>query len=156
MPEIAFYHHVTKDIDETLPTLLEKSLARGWRAVVQTASAERMRRLDGHLWAYRPESFLPHGTKADGAPETQPIYLTCDGDNPNTAHVRFLLDGLPVAAALAAETAPTERVVLMFSNDDKVEARLQWAALRDAGETLTYYQQTDAGGWALKAREPKS
>lgn len=155
MPEIAFYHHVRKSADDTLPTLLEKSLARGWRVVVQTANAERVRRLDQRLWDYRPESFLPHGTKAEGAPQTQPIYVTCEADNPNDAHVRFLLDGLQAASVLTGDAAPKERVVLMFTEDDKVEARAQWATLRDAGETLTYYQQTEAGGWEIKAREPK-
>ena len=69
MPEIAFYHLTRKSVEETLPTLLERSLARGWRVVVQAASAKRVKALDAHLWAYRPESFLPHGTKADAAPE---------------------------------------------------------------------------------------
>lgn len=156
MTEISFYHHVDKSIDDTLPQLLEKSLARGWRVVVQMVSAERLRRLDQHLWAYRPESFLPHGTKSDSAPQTQPIYLTCEEDNPNGADVRFLLEGAQVGPILHGDAAPRTRVVLMFGADDIDDARRQWAALRDAGETLIYYQQNDAGGWDVKAREPKT
>lgn len=154
MPEIAFYHHVSKNVEDTLPRLLEKSLARGWRVVVQAASEERVRRLDQLLWEYRPDSFLPHGAKNAGAPETQPIYLTCEADNPNESHVRFLLDGLEAASVLGGDAAPKERVVLMFTEDDKEAARAQWAALRDAGATLVYHQQTDAG-WEIKARATK-
>lgn len=106
MPEIAFYHHTRRGVDDTLPTLLEKSLARGWRVVVQATNEQRLQRLDAHLWSYRPESFLPHGTKADAASEKQPIYLTCDNDNPNGADIRFFVDGARIAPALAGASAP--------------------------------------------------
>ncbi|MCX7899060.1 MAG: DNA polymerase III subunit chi [Methylocystis sp.] len=154
MPEIAFYHHTVRSVDSTLPLLLEKSLARGWRVVVQAAGAERVRMLNDHLWGYKPESFLPHGTKSDGAPETQPIYLTCENDNPNGADVRFLLDGVQIKPFLSGDAAPKARIALMFSDADKEDARAQWAALRDAGMTLAYYQQGNSGGWKMKAREP--
>ena len=45
-----------------LPELLEKSYERGWRVVVQAASDERVDALDAHLWTYRDDNFLPHGT----------------------------------------------------------------------------------------------
>ena len=76
-----------------LPTLLEKSLERGWRAVVQAGSAERVEALDAVLWSYRDDSFLPHGTAADGERDLQPVFLTHDAANPNSAQVRFLVDG---------------------------------------------------------------
>lgn len=158
MPEIAFYHHTTRKVEETLPTLLEKSLARGWRVVVQATTARRVNRLDEYLWDYRPESFLPHGTKADSAPHTQPIYLTCENDNPNNAQARFFLEGARVAPVLAAEAAPSERALLLFDGNDEQEladARAQWAELRDAGYSLVYHQQSESGGWVEKAREPK-
>lgn len=159
MPEIAFYHHTKRSIEQTLPVLLERSLARGWRVVVQAASEPRLRRLDQHLWSYRPESFLPHGTKADPEPQTQPIYLTCDIDNPNGADVRFFLEDAQIAPALASGAAPRERVALLFSGDDPAElagARAQWKELRDAGFTLVYQQEDESGRWVEKAREPKA
>ena len=159
MPEIAFYHHTTRAIEQSLSQLLEKSLARGWRVVVQAATPQRVKQLDDFLWSYAPESFLPHGTGADADPRTQPIYLTCEGDNPNGADARFFLDGVRLAPILSSDAAPRERVVLLFSgeDDDSLEAaRAQWKELKAAGHALVYYQQGAGGGWIEKAREPKA
>ena len=42
MTEILFYHLHGQKLDGVLPTLLEKSLARGWKVIVQGASEERI------------------------------------------------------------------------------------------------------------------
>ena len=60
MTEILFYHLESGRLEDVLPGLLEKTLERGWRAVVQTGTKERAESLDGFLWTYRDESFLPH------------------------------------------------------------------------------------------------
>jgi len=159
MPEIAFYHLTRSTVARTLPTLLERSRARGWRAVVQAASDAFIARLDADLWSYRPESFLPHGTKADDAPQTQPIYLTCGDDNPNDADARFFVEGARLAPVLAGAGAPRQRAALLFDGHDEAEladARAQWKELRDLGYSLVYHQQSEGGGWEEKAREPKS
>ncbi len=64
MTEIRFYHLLDQRLERVLPQLLEMSLARGWRVVVQATSEERIEALDAHLWTYRDDSFLPHGTVA--------------------------------------------------------------------------------------------
>ena len=92
--------------------LLERSLERGWRVVVQAASEERVDALDAHLWTYRDDSFLPHGTARDSEAAAQPILLTTADDNPNGATVRFLVDGVPMppdAASLRAHRAAVRR-----------------------------------------------
>jgi DNA polymerase-3 subunit chi len=158
MVEISFFHLKTRSVEDALPTLLERSLSRGWRVVVQTATAARLRALDDHLWRYRPESFLPHGTRTDANPETQPVYLTVSDENPNAADVRILVEGVEMAPLLAGEAAPKLRAALLFNgeNDDEVQnARAQWKTLRDAGHTLIYQQQDESGRWVEKAREPK-
>ena len=53
MTEVLFYHLLRQPLETVLPTLLEKSLARGWRVVVEAASAERVEALDAHLWTFR-------------------------------------------------------------------------------------------------------
>ena len=50
MAEILFYHLLRQPLEAVLPSLLERSLARGWRAVVHAPSAERLQALDDHLW----------------------------------------------------------------------------------------------------------
>ena len=101
MPEVLFYQLTRRSLEEALPRLLEISLARNWRVAVQTGDASRLKPLDDHLWSYDPEKFLPHGTKAEGEPETQPIYLTAEGDNPNEADARFFLHEAAVGPVLA-------------------------------------------------------
>ena len=82
MTEMLFYHLQRQPIEKVLPALLEKSLARGWRVVVQAASEERVEALDAHLWTYREDAFLPHGTDREAEAATQPVLLTTRDGNP--------------------------------------------------------------------------
>src|SRR5437762_7259986 len=110
MTQELFHHlHQRRSLERVLPTLLEKSLERGWRVVVQAASEERIAALDAHLWTFRDDSFLPHGTARDAEAREQPIVLTVDDDNPNGATVRFLLDG----ASVPADATAYQRIVLL-------------------------------------------
>ncbi len=159
MVEISFLHLKTRRVEDALPTLIERSLTRGWRVVVQATSEARLRALDLHLWSYRPESFLPHGGAGDPSPETQPIYLTTGEENPNGADVRIFVEGAAMPSVLSSAAAPRRRAVLLFDGDnpdDLANARAQWKELRDAGKTLVYQQQDENGRWVEKAREPKA
>jgi DNA polymerase-3 subunit chi len=147
--EVLFYHLERTPLEGVLSELLEKTLERGWRAVVQTGSQERLDSLDTALWTYREDSFLPHGTVNDGAPEEHPIYLTTGPDTPNGARVRFLVDGSD-----AANLNDYDRVVFLFDGrqDDAVaRARAQWTVAKDAGHDVTYWQQNEQGRWEQKA-----
>ena len=93
MTEVRFYHLQRKTLEQALPQLLEKTLERGWRAVVMAGSEARVEALNGLLWTYTREGFLPHGTKKDGYAERQPVWLTDSDENPNNANVLFLVDG---------------------------------------------------------------
>jgi DNA polymerase-3 subunit chi len=149
MTEILFYHLTRQPLDKVLPGLLEKTLERGWRAVVQAGNRERMEALDGLLWTYADDSFLPHGIQRDGLAEAQPIFLTTAEDNPNAATVRFLVDG-----AEAGELGVYERVVYLFDGRDDdalAKARAAWKRVKAEGHAATYWQQNDAGRWEKKA-----
>ena len=146
--EIYFYHLERRSLDEVLPTLLELSLKRGWRAAVQAASEERVEALDTLLWTYREESFLPHGTARDGRASSHPIYLTAGDDNPNEAHVRFLVDG-----AILADASPYVRVVYVFDGRDQdavASARAAWQDAKARGDAVSYWQQDEDGRWQQK------
>lgn len=159
MIEVSFYHLTARTVESALQTLLERSQARGWRSVVQAVSAARLKKVDEHLWSYRRDSFLAHGTSNDPDPASQPIYLTCDDtENPNGADIRFFMESAALAPVLESEAAPTTRAALLFDGADSAEledARAQWRELREAGYSLVYYQQNDDGKWVEKAREPK-
>ena len=98
MTEVLFYHLQDMTLESVLPPLLEKSLERGWRVVVQSTSQERTDALDAHLWTYRDDSFLPHATWRAGDAQDQPILLAVEEGNPNRANVRFLIDSAPLPA----------------------------------------------------------
>lgn len=151
MTEIWFYHLERRSLDEVLPILLERGLRRGWRAVVQAGGPERVAALDQSLWTYSDESFLPHGTAADGAAASQPVFLTDGPDNPNGAAIRYCLDDVRVSDILTGtEGASYQRIVLLFDGRDEAavaDARLQWSALKKEGHALSYWQQGDDGRW---------
>lgn len=150
MTEILFYQMKGQTLEQVLPPLLQKSLERGWRVVVQAASEERVEVLDAHLWTWRDDTFLPHGTWRDGEAAEQPILLTVHDDNPNGAGVRFLVEG----AAMPGDAASYERLVLLFDSDDPeaVEtARGRWSEVKAAGFEATYWQADERGHWRRQA-----
>ncbi len=112
MTEVLFYHLQGQKLEGVLPGLLEKSLQRGWKVVVQGASEERIEALDAHLWTYRDDGFLPHGTWREQDAAQQPILLTLTDSNPNAANVRFLIEGAAAAGrrrGLSAHRAAVRR-----------------------------------------------
>ena len=146
MTEVLFYHLQNMSIENVLPPLLEKSLERGWRVVVQSTSQERAEALDAHLWTYSDDSFLPHATAGAGDAEDQPIILSVEESNPNGASVRFLIDN----AALPADSDRYERVVLVFNGDDADAldaARQTWKDCKARGFEVTYWQADERGRW---------
>jgi DNA polymerase III subunit chi len=149
LAEILFYHLQNQPLEKVLPVLLGKCLERGWNVVVQAETPERLRALDEALWSFTDDSFLPHGTEADGAPETQPILLTTTDMNPNAAEVRVLIEG----AASPDLSAYARALVLFDGSDDEALAkeRERWKQLKAAGHEVTYWQQDDNGRWEKKA-----
>jgi DNA polymerase-3 subunit chi len=145
LSELGFYHLTRTPLEEALPRLLEKVVASGKRAVLRAASPERLEALNRALWTYAPDSFLPHGTRADGFAEEQPVYLTMGPEVPNGAAVLVLVDG-----AAADDLAGFERCVEMFDGRDAeavARARERWRAALAAGCRVTYWQQNERGGW---------
>ncbi len=150
MTEILFYHLHRQPLDRVLPSMLEKSLERGWRAVVQVMSEERLQALDDTFWTYTDESFLAHGTDRDTDAREHPVVLTAREANPNGASIRFLVEGAP----LPEDAAAYQRIVILFDGTDQdalVLAREQWRGAKAAGHAATYWQQDDSGRWQKKA-----
>jgi DNA polymerase-3 subunit chi len=150
MTEVLFYHLLRKPLERALPELLEKSFERGWKVVVQAASEERVDALDAHLWTYRDDTFLPHGTAREAEPAAQPILLTTADHNPNGATVRFLIDGVP----LPADAESYHRIVLMFDGEDDdavAAARTRWTEAKAQGFSVTYWQPDERGRWVKTA-----
>ncbi len=143
MAEIRFYHLTRKTLEQALPELLEKTLERGFRAVVITGSPERAEALTQSLWTYHPNRFLPHGNAKDGNPDLQPVWITSEDERPNDANYLFLTDG-----ASSARLSDYTRVCDLFDGNDPsavATARQRWSSAKKDGHTLSYWQQTDKG-----------
>jgi DNA polymerase-3 subunit chi len=143
MLEVGFYHLQRTPLEPALARLLERVLASGQRAVVQASSADRVEALVRALWTLGQASFLPHGSRADGHAEDQPVFLTHEADYPNGATVLVLVDGAE------AEPPPQfSRCLYLFDGNDPAavaEARERWRRWRERGAAMTYWQQTERG-----------
>ena len=149
MTEVLFYHLQRQPLEAVLPMLLEKSLERGWRAVVRATSDERLAALDDHLWTFSDESFLPHGMDREPDAAEQAVVLTLDEGNPNAAAILFLVEGAPVPADASAYQC----LVLLFDGNDEdalAAARENWKRVKAAGFEATYWQQDPRGRWGKK------
>lgn len=150
MSQIGFYHLTRLALDQALPRLLEKAAAAGLKVVVMAGSRERVEHLNGLLWTYNEESWLPHGAASDGEAALQPIWLTDADENPNGATVLVLCDGVT-----PADVSAYARCLDLFDgrDDDAVQAaRGRWKSWKADGHQLVYYQQNEGGGWEEKAR----
>lgn len=151
MTRVDFYHLQQKTLDEVLPKLLQKAYSTGKRIKVKIGTEERVEFINSLLWTYNDESFLPHGSKKDGFANQQPIWLSADIENPNTALFLFLVDG-------AEENAETltqyERVFNIFDGNSAEavqQARRLWKEYKNSGCEVYYWQQDNAGKWIQKA-----
>ena len=147
--ETRYYHLQRKTLEQILPQLLQMTLERNWRAVVMAGSTERVDFLNRHLWTFNDRSFIPHGAAEDGEADLQPVWLTARDENPNNSNVLFLVDG-----ADSSNLEGFDLVCRLFDGNDEAavaEARTCWKSQKEAGHQLTYWQQTEQGGWTKKA-----
>ena len=114
--------------------------------IVRAPSDEMVEALNDRLWTYDDASFLPHGAVGDGDPLTQPIFLTARIENPNRATMLVSLSG--------AQAGPADEAfdVMLFVFDGRDEAALaharsEWRRLKDEGRSLSYWRESDEGGW---------
>ena len=153
MTEVWFYHLQRRPLEAVLPVLLERCIERGWRSLILAGSKERADALDAHLWTYRDDSFLPHGSFTEAHAERQPILLATSFDTPgappNGANVLFLADG-----AASGRMAEFDRCVDLFDGNDAAAteaARGRYRQARDAGFDVTYWQQDANGAWEKRS-----
>ncbi|MEO9340513.1 DNA polymerase III subunit chi [Mesorhizobium sp. SB112] len=149
MAEVLFYHLTESTLEDALPGLLERTLKRGWNAVVQTGSEERRDALDTHLWSFRDDSFLAHGTDREAHVEEFPVVLTTSDENRNASQIRFIVDGAEPPAI-----DQYERAVFLFDGHDATQleaARGHWKTMKSGGHDVTYWQQTSDRRWERKA-----
>lgn len=148
MGAVYFYHLTRKPLEQTLPVLLERSLANKWRVVVRGADPRFMSWLDEKLWLGADDAFLPHGLSGGKHDKRQPILLTTE---PNyVADCLMCIDGVSPSPE---EVKACERACILFDGNapDAVEvARSQWKSLTEAGCAAQYWSEA-SGRWEKKA-----
>ena len=153
MGDVYFYHLSELSLEATLPTLLQKSLAAGWKVAVRSGDDALIERLDATLWL--GEGFLPHGIAGGPHDADQPILLT----NGETANGAQCVMAVGQATVEVAEAKLASRVCILFSDADRpaVEhARSQWRVMSDAGHAAQYWSD-EGGRWQKKAENtPKT
>lgn len=137
------------NLEQTLPALINKALQNNHKIIIKAANQNDLDKLNEHLWAYSPNSFIPHGSAKDGHAESQPVYLTLKDENPNGADVLILTQGAQCENlkdyALVCE-------MLDGHNQDHIEnARSRWKTYKEDGLEISYWQQGPQGGWENKA-----
>lgn len=147
-PDYWFYHLEGSTIENVLPGLLEKTLAKGWRALVKLPQ-DKLLAMDGLLWTFRDDSFLPHGRDDEPMADWQPVLLSSDLDTATGFDAVFLLGGTEVK-----DVSGVARVMIMINGRSEIDVkseRQRWKVLKNNGASMAYYQQNGEGRWEKKA-----
>jgi len=148
MTDYWFYHLEASTLKGVLPGLLEKTLQKGWRALVKLPEPD-LADMDAYLWAFQADSFLPHGRDDEPQSAQQPVLLSAQCQSAAGFDAVFLLGG-----AELSDMANATRAMVMINGrnaEDVARERARWKRLKDAGASLAYYQQNDRGAWEKKA-----
>ena len=154
MTEVLFYHLAHRSLDDMLPSLVEKTLERGWRALIRAESADRAAAIDALLWTYNDQTFLPHAQAGDGDAACQPVLITMESDNPNNANVMFLVGGATPPEWDGDFANMLARIVLMFDGRDAealAAVRASWKQAKAANHDVTYWKESASGKFEKQA-----
>ena len=134
---IWFYHLESQPLHAVLPVLVEKTLNRGWRAILRFSTQERLEAIDGALWTYREEFFLPHGT-VPRRPRRTPARVSDDRWRQSQRRAC----AVPAGGGEESEPKQFARIIRLFDGADgeaRALARQEWKdakAARLRGELL--------------------
>lgn len=142
--EVRFYHLSVKPAEYALPEIVYKALSRDHKILVRVNSESFGEKISNMLWTFRPDSFLPHGNEKDGNPEYQPVWITSKTENPNNSDVLLV-----IGSADDSDYKNYDLCCYFFedsSEQDKQQARQRWITTKEAGNEVTYWQQSE-NGW---------
>lgn len=145
--QVDFYHLTASPVDGVLPRIAERILGDGGRLLVVSADAGQRDALDRHLWAYRPDSFLPHARAGQGTEPDQPVLIAEAPVPLNAARNVAIVDGL-----WRDEATAFDRAFHFFDEEGIEAARAAWRTLADReGVERRYWKQDESGKWSQVA-----
>jgi len=142
--EIWFYHLERTGLHVALCDLLEKVIAKPWRAYIYADEA-RFEPLSQALWTYRDEGFLAHGVESHELSPHQPILLGSSGKATNKADVFFSISPRDLP-----DLKGFQRSIILFEGADEDHlnwARAQWTKSKSPDVDRAYFKQTVRGNW---------
>ena len=146
--QVDFYHLTLSPVDRVLPRIAEKVVQTGERLLIVAGDSERRQALDRLLWAYAPDSFLPHAQAGGEADDAQPILIDESASAPANGATHVAI----ADCVWRDEALSFSRVFHFFDGENIAAARAAWKALADREEvTRRYWKQTEAGGWEQAA-----
>ena len=98
------------------------------------------------LWTYDDQSFLPHAQAGDGDAAGQPVLISVEEGNPNSAQIVFYVGGAQPNDW--AGLSGLARVVMLFDGRDETAlagARAAWKEAKAAGHDVTYWKESPSG-----------
>lgn len=143
MTDISFYKAIASTVEKVLPTLLEKIIGSGKRAVLVVSNEKRLKEVDDYLWT--SPRFLPHGTAKDINPDRQPVYVTHKEENPGNAEILVVIDGVVPAFA-----GTFSRVVDIYDGtnaNETARAKTRLESYANSNNKVVHYQQSATGAW---------
>ncbi len=149
MTEVRFYHLQRQTQEQVLPVLLSKALERGHKIVVKLADEGAVAAMNEHLWTFSPNSFIPHGSVKEGDAPLQPVWLTAVDENPNEADVLIL--GVGAQSEMQGNFALCCEMLNGHDEGAVQVARGRWKEYQGQKFDVTYWQQSERGGWEKKA-----
>ena len=145
MTQASFYQLEKTPYARVLPILLERCLDAKMRVLLRAPTEEVVQSLDGLLWTYKQESFLPHGTDKNDDAQSQPIYITEKAENPNGASLLALVEG-----AEPFQITEFERCLYLFDAQNAemlARARAHKKDMEANGVKVKSWRQSDEGKW---------
>lgn len=145
--KVDFYHLTRTPLERVLPAVAQKVLDEGGRLLIVAEDEAQRAKLDGLLWSYSAESFLPHAQAGASDDSRQPVLIAEAPEAGNGARNVALADGVWREEALGFD-----RAFHFFDDDRIVEARAAWKGLADREHVeRRYWKQNDAGRWEQAA-----
>lgn len=145
--QVDFYHLTVTPVERALPGIAVKVVESGGRLLIVSDDEGQRRRIDAALWAWQPDSFLPHAQAGAGDDSIQPVLIGETIDPANGARFVALIDGV-----WRDEALDFDRAFHFFDADNIAGARLAWKALADRdGIERRYWKQDENGRWSQAA-----